>query len=144
MDNVVNPSSNGAQIVTPGTGTAAQTYSSDISRVLPRQLSTGSTRGTQTVGYGTVKIDGSNNRITIGDTDGSSIGMGSVPTTASDTGFFALDISGKLVWKQVGPTSYTFDPTHSYTNNLQLGLLPDGSTGMVSAKAGVSVASLFI
>lgn len=40
---------------------------SSSNRILPRQLSTGSTRGTQTVGYGDTKIDGSNNTITVGD-----------------------------------------------------------------------------
>jgi hypothetical protein len=40
---------------------------SDLSRILPRQNSTGTLRGTQNVGYGSTKIDGSNNVITIGD-----------------------------------------------------------------------------
>lgn len=130
-------------IVSPGSGGSGQIAGSDLSRIIPRQMSTGTLRGTQNVGYGQVKIDGSNNRITIGDTDGSSIGMGSVPTTISDTGFFALDTSGKLVWKQVGPTTYVYDPTHSYTNILQLGILPDGSGGLVTVKPGINVADVF-
>lgn len=141
---IFDPKRSGGDVVTPGGGSQGNIAQSDLSRMLPRQISTGSTRGVQTVGYGTVKIDGTNNRITIGDTDGSSIGMGSIPSTVSDTGFFALDTSGQLVWKQVGPTSYTYDPSNDYVNNLQLGLLPDGSTGMVSAKAGITVASLFV
>lgn len=61
-----SPSNGGKMFITPGSGSDAFSTASNISRVLPRQMSTGSTRGTQTVGYGQTKIDGSNNRITLG------------------------------------------------------------------------------
>lgn len=83
----------------------------DTSRLLPRQISTGSTRGTQIVGYGNTKIDGSNNVITVGDSvvidgsasvitvtdsDKSKIGMGSIPNT-NNFGFFATDSNGNVI-----------------------------------------------
>jgi hypothetical protein len=70
------PSNGGKSILTPGSGGDAFSTESNISRMLPRQLSTGSTRGTQTVGYGNVKIDGSNNTITLGDAVGNNLSIG--------------------------------------------------------------------
>lgn len=143
MDNVYDPSHPGPNITTPGTGSQGQIAGSDLSRVLPRQFSTGTMRGTQNVGYGKVKIDGSNNRITIGDTDGSSIGMGSIPDNSGDVGFFALDTAGNIVWKQVGPTSYVYNPQDSYHNVTQNGILPDGSGGWAVAAPGYDVSQGF-
>lgn len=132
------------KIVTPGGGGDSFSTSSDISRVLPRQLSTGSTRGTQTVGYGTTKIDGTNNTITIGASDGSTIGMGAIPgSTTGEFGFFSLDANGKLIMKIVNGTKYVFDPSNNYVNITQDGLLPDGSGGFVSAKPGIDVSEAF-
>lgn len=143
-NNVYNPANSNSLIVTPGTGSAASTGGSDISRVLPRQLSTGSTRGTQTVGYGTTKIDGTNNTITIGAPDGSTIGLGAIPNSATNEyGFFSLDANGKLIMKIVNGTKYVYDPKNSYVNITQDGLLPDGSGGFVSAKTGTNVADAY-
>lgn len=61
-----NSNRNSYKIVTSGNGGDSFSTASDQSRMLPRQISTGSTRGTQTVGYGNTKIDGSNNVITLG------------------------------------------------------------------------------
>lgn len=111
-----------------------------MDRVLPRQLSTGSTRGTQTVGYGNTKIDGTNNTITIAAPDGSSIGMGAIPgSTTGEYGFFSLDASGKLIMKIVNGTWYTYNPQDQYNNVMQGGLLPDGSGGWAVAAAGYNV-----
>ncbi len=116
---------------------------SDMGRVLPRQLSTGSTRGTQTVGYGTTKIDGSNNRITIGAPDGSTIGMGSIPGSATNEyGFFSLDTAGKLIMKIVNGTWYVNDPTAGL-NVMQSGVLPDSSIGWAVASEDQNVADGF-
>lgn len=83
MSTPFTPSNGGSQIVTPGSGGDSFSTGSDISRVLPRQLSTGSTRGTQTVGYGNVQIDGSNNRITLGDTLGNDMTIGNYSNSSN-------------------------------------------------------------
>jgi len=159
-------------IIKPGTGKSTILPQSDISRILPRQLSTGSLRGTQTVGYGNTKIDGSNNVITIGDTilldggnnlisvgdsisisgannaitvtntDGSIIGLGLIPST-TEFGFFSLDSGGNLVMKIVNGTKYVYNPTDSYHNVTQDGLLPDGSGGFANAAPGYDVVDMF-
>jgi len=132
-------------IITPGHTSEGSLPGSNISRMLPRQLSSGSTRGTQTVGYGTTKIDGTNNTITIGAPDGSTIGMGAIPgSTTNEYGFFALDNSGQLIMKIINGTKYVYDPAHGYANVTQDGLLPDGSGGFVAAKPGINVADLFV
>lgn len=61
-------------------------------RVLPRAISTGSTRGTQTIGYGSIKLDGSNNRITVG-TDSSSVILGDISDLSEEFGFSVSDES---------------------------------------------------
>lgn len=116
----------------------------NMDRVLPRQLSTGSSRGTQTVGYGNTKIDGTNNTITIAAPDGSSIGMGAIPgSTTNEYGFFSLDKNGKLIMKIVNGTQYVYNPDDNYVNVTQSGLLPDGSGGFVVAKPGTNVVDAF-
>lgn len=91
MSNVYSQNGRGKDIVGPGSANPGDMSQSDISRILPRQLSTGTLRGTQNVGYGSVKIDGSNDRITIGDNNGDSITLGStsnnVETGAVSQGF---------------------------------------------------------
>ena len=88
-----------------------------LGRILPRQNSTGSLRGTQTVGYGNTKIDGSNNVITVGDSilldgdnsiikivnsDGSISGMGLIPgILPQEFGSFLINSAGKLTMKSV-------------------------------------------
>lgn len=131
---------------------------SDISRVLPRQMSTGTMRGTQTVGYGNTKIDGSNNRITVGDTisldgdsgqitvtqpDGTTLGMGIIPGFPEESGFFSLDSSGRLVMKIIGGTKTVYDPANNYIDITLDGLLPDGTGGFVAARPGTSAEGLF-
>jgi hypothetical protein len=139
MDNIYkSQKSRGGKIFTPGGGDSGSLGSSDLSRVLPRQLSTGSTRGVQKVGYGNVNIDGSNNRITIGDTNGGTIGMGSIPNVTAQIGFFATDTDSSLLFKIVNGTLYFYDKDTS-VNYMQIGVLPDGSTGMAVAKSGYSV-----
>ncbi len=143
--------------------------SSDLSRVLPRQISTGNQRGTQNitgkitvtnpvtgeidiaidgttgtinVGSGAIVIDGPNNAVTVTNDDNSKVEMGLIPDGSGDFGFFALDTSGYLLYKIVGSTQYWYDKTYGL-NNIQMGLLPDGSYGLAIAKPGNSVASAF-
>lgn len=146
---------------------AAEMPSSDMGRVLPRQVSTGSTRGTQTVGYGDTKIDGSNNRIVIGaapaqttlgsisdiggvgsfglqvtDKDGLKLGLG----TLSD-GTFGMSISDitPFTYFTLDGKSWTwFDKNNTDDAGMvlakqQIGLLPDGKYGMKVAKQGYDV-----
>ncbi len=126
--------------------------SSDLSRVLPRQLSTGNQRGVMNItgsitiadsvtGKKTIAIDGTNNVISVNNDTGSQIGMGLVPGS-TDFGFYAVDSSGFLLYKIVGSTQYWYDKTYN-VNNIQEGLLPDGSYGLAIAKPGNSVASAF-
>lgn len=143
MPEIWNPSSSRGQYASISNTEASSLPSSDISRVLPRQLSTGTMRGTQNVGYGGVKIDGSNNRITIGAPDGSSIGMGAIPgSTTNEFGFFALNTDGKVVMKIVNGTWYVNDLTTD-KNIMQSGKLPNASYGWAVAKAGKNVADIF-
>lgn len=130
-------------------------------RVLPRAISTGSTKGTQTVGYGNTKIDGSNNRIVVANPDtGETIGFGSIPDTEGEFGFFSINSDGVLTYKVVNGaltmydedgtsifsilngTIYMYDAT-SGVNTLQLGKLPDGTTNLAIAKAGQDVTEAF-
>lgn len=116
---------------------------SDLSRILPRQLSTGTLRGTQSVGYGNTKIDGSNNRITIGTPDGGQIGIGAIPgSTTNEYGFFALDSNNNVIMKIVGPTWFVDNPDDG-TNVMQSGELPDGTYGWAVAKTGKNVSDGF-
>lgn len=109
-------------------------------RMIPRQMVTGSTRGTQTVGYGGTKIDGSNNRITIENSaDGSSVGMGKIPDS-NDFGFFSLDADDNVVMKIVLGTFYVYD---GEDDRMQAGILPDGTINVAIAKDGEAVSDAF-
>lgn len=139
MSTPYNPKSAGSKIISSNGGRSGTLMQSDISRVLPRQLSTGTLRGTQNVGYGNVKIDGTNNRIVLGANDGSSVGIGTIPNDISgQVGFFATDTDGSLLYKVVNGTLYFYNKD-SGINYMQIGVLPDGSTGMAVAKTGFSV-----
>lgn len=73
-------------------------------RIIPRQMVSGSTRGTQIVGYGKTKIDGSKNVITVGSDDGT-VGMGTLPVeVGTGNGFFGQDSSGNLLYTVDGST----------------------------------------
>ena len=127
------------KIISPGSNSNPDLAQSNLSRVLPRQLSTGSTRGTQTVGYGNAKLDGSNNRITIGTPDGGTIGFGLIPGSATNEyGFFSQDANGQLIMKIVNGTWYVY--REDATNVMQSGILPDASVGWAVASEGNEVA----
>lgn len=126
------------------------------------KLQTGNTRGTQTVGYGKTKIDGANNRITIGAPDGSTIGMGAIPgSTTNEFGFFSLNSAGSLTYKLVAGAQYfydgngnliqkvqngtttVYDPSNGYVATTLSGLLPNSVGGFAAAKPGVDVTTAF-
>lgn len=159
MSTPYDPKQSGDKIVTPGSNSAGNLAQSDISRTLPRQISTGTMRGTQNVGYGTAKIDGSNNRITVGAPDGSTVGLGSIPnSTTNEFGFFTVNGAGNVTYKVVGGiqyfyddagnliqkimagTTYVYDPVNNDVNVMQEGLLPDGTYGWAVAAPGKNVA----
>lgn len=126
-----------------------------------RKLQTGNTRGTQTVGFGGAKIDGANNRIVVTDpASGDTIGMGIIPGTTKEFGFFSLNKAGDLVYKMVDGIEYRYDDdgtlifkntggtllmydANNSNNTLQLGKLPDGTTNLAIAKAGQDVTEAF-
>lgn len=116
--------------------------SAEVQRILPRQLSSGIMRGTQGVGTGGVQIDSSNNRIVIPAPDGTSIGMGSIPGSLTEYGFFSLDADGNLSMKIVNGTMFVYDP-ETGKNSFQAGLLPDGTGGAAGANEGYNVADGF-
>jgi len=124
---------------------ATELPASDLSRVLPRQLSTGTTRGTQTVGYGNAKIDGSNNVISVGSTVGTQ-GIGSIPNgtnTRNEYGFWQTNQAEKIIYKQVQGTSLYFNPLDSYNNSIREGFAPDdGRPGIWVAKKGYDATEL--
>lgn len=115
-----------------------------IERILPRQISTGSMRGTQIVGYGAVKIDGSNNTISItAPSTSTTINVGVIPTaTITGVGLSIVDSSGFTLFKMDGQTWYWYDKTTT-KNVMQIGKLPDGTYGTAIAKSGFNVQDAF-
>lgn len=94
---------------------------------LPRQTGSGSTRGTQTVGYGNVEIDGSNDRITLGDTTNTNtITLGAQSTTtSSQSGVSSSSISSS---SSAGGFGLSITDGRGYTMNF--GILANGNLGM--------------
>lgn len=60
-------------------------------RVQPRQVASGVTRGTQFVGYGSVKIDGANERISVGENNEANLILGDQSDSNSNFGFSVSD-----------------------------------------------------
>lgn len=140
MSSLYDPKRSGGNIISSRGGRSAQFAQSDQSRLLPRQVSIGSMRGTQNIGSKGAQIDSANNRIVLSASDGGSVGIGSIPgDTTGQVGFFATDIDGSLLYKVVNGTLYFYNKDTS-VNYMQIGVLPDGSTGMAVAKDGNSVA----
>lgn len=159
MSQDYNPNGRKNTIVSVSHNPPGSLPESNLSRILPRQLSTGSTRGTQTVGYGNTKIDGSNNSITVGDSiflDGNNgiitvqdnesgtQGLGDVPgTSPTEAGFFQTDSTGTVIYKLVNGTQYTYDASDDYNNIILNGFAPDdGRAGIWVAKPGFDATEL--
>ena len=97
-------------------------------RVTPRKVSTGTQRGEQTLS-GTqlvVSADGLQ-RIIYGTFNGE-FGIFGCTMDTGDPNVLTV------VWKQVGPTKFIYDPTHTNKNVMQEGKLTDGTYGMAVAK----------
>lgn len=118
-DNVYTPKST-ANYINPGSQPAGSIADAVIPRTLPRQIATGSTRGTQTVGYGSVKIDGTSNSIIL-----SSPVTGNSNVTISANGY------------------QLFTNPSTQINQIIIGVLPDNTYGLVISKPGVDVLTVF-
>jgi hypothetical protein len=150
--NIVNYGSAVTSIPSLGTGGG---ITDTTPRTYGRQILSGSIRGNQNItgsltitnpntNAQNISLDGSNQAIEVTNTDGSKVGMGLIPDGSNTFGFFSLNASGQLLMKIVGSTIYTYDLTQTPSvNNMQLLKLPDGNYGMVVAKVGSSVSSLF-
>lgn len=133
------------KVVSPGIGGDSFSTESNLSRVLPRQNSTGSMRGVTTVGYGNTKIDGTNNTITIGNqSTGFSISLGVIQnsTSGEGVGFSITDSTNFNLFKMDGQTWFWYDPS-TKKNVMQVGLLPDGSYGWAVSAPGFNVSDGF-
>lgn len=95
--------------------------------VTPYKLNSGVMRGTQI----------------IQNPDGSKTTIGQIGSS-TDYGIALYDKNNNIIQKIVGATTYYYDAAHNFTNFLQIGTLPDGSGGLVVAKPGITVASLFV
>lgn len=147
MSTPFTPSNGGNMFISPGNGSDSFSRDSDLSRTLPRQLSTGSTRGTQTVGYGSVKIDGSNNRITIGNSSANSLTIGNFTNTANSTsisqgfGMSINDNSGAFITMGISDNGNNVQMifNDSRTNRLLIGKNYQGDEVVWISSTGVDV-----
>lgn len=89
-------------------------------RVAPRQVASGVSRGTQTI----MNIDGSY------------VTLGLIPGT-TQFGIAFFDAKGKIQSKSTASTDYKYDTNG--INYYQNGLLKDGTKGLVVAKPGINV-----
>lgn len=152
MSDLYTGKSNNSQIASNGGVSGASIEPNDISRNLPRTVSSGIMRGTQGVGTGGTEIDSSNNRITLGNsivldgnaesitvtnTDGTIVAMGLIPNS-TDFGFYGIYPNGNLAFKYVNGTWYYYDEITG-VNYMQVGLLPDGTSGWAIAEQGTNV-----
>lgn len=157
MDNIYSSGSSSGDNVTQEYLPNATMNTSNIDYLYPRQVGTGSTRGTQTIGVGNINIDGSNDQITITSTSNSSVlALGVLSNTAIQTGVatsslstatngFGMSIAdstGYILFELNGETWLWYDKTTG-KNVMQVGLLPDGSYGWAVAAKGFNVSDGF-
>lgn len=95
-------------------------------RVSPNKIPSGVTRGTQTY----INLDGSY------------MTLGLVPDGSGRFGIAFFDPTNTLITATTGLTQYVYDKTTG-KNILQIGKLPDGTYGLIVAKAGFNVADAF-
>lgn len=98
-------------------------------RLKPRQIGFGNTRGAQTIGYGNTKIDGINNRISVG-VDDSALNLGDLSNDNSAFGLNVLDDNGeeRLSLGKTAENQFGFMvPDDTETPRLFAGKFPDGS-----------------
>jgi hypothetical protein len=115
-----SPNNNTNKIITPGNVQSRDLIQSDISRILPRQQSTGVLRGTQSVGYGDTKIDASNNRIVLG----SSAGTGNVGSIVLDGNTSSIVVSNNIT---IDGVSDAIIVTHTDGSKVGMGKIPNSN-----------------
>lgn len=106
--------------------TSLESYVAAEDRVQPRQVATGTSRGSQR----------------INNTDGSYVVMGLIPDTDNDFGIGFFDAQGKLQAKYLGATDYKYD-TATGKNYYRSGVMPDGSNDLVIVQSGDDVEDAF-
>lgn len=123
MSSIYNPKSRTKPIISSGNGSIPAGFiKSDISRVLPRQISTGALRGTQNVGYGGVQIDGSNNRIVLGTTGQS--GSGTVGSIILDGANSEISVSDNI---SINGVTDAIIVTNTDGSQVGMGKIPDST-----------------
>lgn len=158
MSSPYNPRYRGKSIITPGNNKQNPEFvQSDISRILPRQNSTGILRGTQNVGYGNTRIEGSQNRIILGSSAGTG-NVGSIILDGNDSSILVSDniridgvteqISVSSGGDQVITMGKYSDGTFNFrvqdANGIgiaQFGQFPGGSIALKVALAGIEVST---
>lgn len=120
MSIAYDPKNTGSKIVTPGNVIAGSLQQSNISRTLPRQISSGALRGTQNVGYGNVKIDGSNNTIVLG----ASAGSGTVGSIVLDGNTSTIIVSENI---NINGSTNAIIVTNTDGSKVGMGKIPNSS-----------------
>lgn len=125
---IYDPKGSTSQIVSQSYLSNTGIPSSSTDYILPRQVGTGSTRGTQTIGVGNINIDGSNDQITLGQNSISSsstasIVIGAQSSTTSQNGVATSSIASSN-------QGFGFSVTDVNGTILTLGVLNDGTLGL--------------
>lgn len=122
---IVDPAGSSYKLPEPTETPVGDVPQMPLERVLPRQTSTGISRGTQAI----ISEDGVQISIgTIQDNQGFGLSM--------------TDSTGFILFKLSGQTWYWYDKTTG-KNIMQVGLLPDGSYGFAVAEADKNVSEGF-
>lgn len=85
-----------------------------------------------------ISLDGSGQALIVTNSDGSKVGLGKIPNSTTEFGFFSQDTSGNLIMKIINGTWYVYDITTT-KNAMQSGKLPDNSYGWAVAASGKNV-----
>lgn len=125
---------------TPDTLNTVPVVTPEESRIKPRLTSTGPTRGTQSVGYGKIKIDGSNDKITLTDNE-SVLTIGDLSVDNDSYGFGMADPNGNDLVSLGRTTSQSYGLSAYDANNMRLhaGMFPSGDIKIKLSQLGVDV-----
>lgn len=127
----------------PFTGSSTEDNALGLSN--PDSILGGTLRSTQNVGTDGAALDAANNRILLQNpVDGSSVGFGTIPGSATkEFGFFSLDNSGNVIMKIVNGNLYMLDPSAGNIVRLELGKLPDNTYNLATSKPGQDLTTAF-
>jgi len=94
-------------------------------------------------GVDTAYTSTTDGRLMAVNSDGSKVGIGLIPNSATgEFGFFGLDSSDNLIFKIVNGVYYVYDIAND-KNIMQFGKLPDNTYGFAVAKQGKNVSEIF-